>query len=566
MAAPDTSSLKYYKGRFEALKQERTTFDEHWKELSRYMAPRRGRFITSDRNKGERVWKEIVNSAGAQAYKVFRNGMLSGVMSPTRQWFELGVDDPRLMESQAVKVWLQEVTAQITRVFNQSNLYNMAPVFLGELGLYGTSAMSHEDDFDTVARFYTHTAGSYIIAQNDKYQVDTFGRHFEMTTIQLIKKFGIENVSQPIRRAYDSGTYEAWWPIYHLIEPNPDYDPTRKTNGFKKFRSCYFEPGANIGSSSDKFLSKSGFSRFPVYVGRWETTAEDIYGTDCPGMLSLGDVKMLQQQEKELARSIRLQNLPAFRGPASLAAKDIDLQSGNVTLYDTDTGQNQLQPVYQPNADVNSMALDIRRTEGRIAQAWYNDLFLAITQMEGVQPRNQLELSQRNQERLLQLGPVLERLHNEFLTPMVDRTFDRLVEISTDQNGNWLDRSVIPKPPPELEGRDIAPKYISSIAIAQRAAGTGPIEQGLAFVAGLIGSGLSDGLKIDGDQAIDEHLSRIGTPARIVRPDEEVAKMREERQQMAQAAQMAEVAATGAKAGKDLMQAQAAGQPQGGRR
>ena len=62
MKAPDTNSLKYYHGRFEALKKERTTFDEHWKELSRYLAPRRGRFITSDRNKGERAWKEQIES------------------------------------------------------------------------------------------------------------------------------------------------------------------------------------------------------------------------------------------------------------------------------------------------------------------------------------------------------------------------------------------------------------------------------------------------------------------------------------------------------------------------
>ena len=566
MDKADKNSRKYLEQCFESMKQERMSFDGHWKELSKYVAPRRGRFITSDRNKGERMWREIINSAGAQSYDAFRNGMLSGVMSPTRQWFEMSIDDTELMEYQPVKWWLQEVTKQITRVFNQSNLYNMAPTFLGEVGLFGVGAMSHEDDFDTIARFYTHTAGSYVIAQDDRYRVNTFGRHFEMTTMQLVSKFGIENVSTPVRTAYDNGDYQLWYPIYHLVEPNPEYVPGRASNRFKRFRSVYFEPGTQVGRNSDKFLRRSGFDRFPVYVSRWETTAEDIYGTNCPGMVSLGDIKMLQAQEKQLALAVQLQNRPAFRGPAALATKDIDLQSGGVTVYDTE-GQSRLEPVYQPNTDTNALAADIKRTEARIGQAWFLDLFMAISSMEGIQPRNQLELSQRNQERLLQLGPVLERLHNEFLTPMVERTYERLVELSTGPDGRWLDRAVLPPPPPELGegGQDISPKYISSIAIAQRAAGTGPIEQGAAYVAGLMSAGLTDGLKFDGDQSIDEHFSRISVPARIVRSDEEVAKIREQRQQMTQAAQTAEVAATGAKAGKDLMQAQAAGQQRGAR-
>jgi len=562
----DPNSKEYLQKQFLAMKLERETFDAHYKELARYINPRRGRFLTTDRNKGEPRHQEIINSHASQAHKVCTNGLLSGIMSPARPWFDLVVDDPDLIEFQPVKVYLEEVGKQINRVFNASNLYNMAPTMLGEMVLFGTGAMSHEDDFENVARFYAHTVGSYIIAQDENYRVNVFGREFEMTVMQMVKKFGLDNVSINVRRAYDQGDYHAWYPVWHLIEPNPEADARKPLAKYKAFRSCYFEPDRVQANDIGKFLRKSGYDEFPVYVPRWAVTAEDIYGTDCPGMTSLGDVKMLQIQEREMAKAIARQNTPPLHGPATLANKEIDLLPGGGTFYDAE-GTSRLMPVYQPNADLNSMMADLQRTAARIDRAMFVDLFLAITSMEGIQPRNQLELTQRNQERLLQLGPVLERTHNEFLTPLVNRTFNQLVRASTDANGNWLETAVLPPPPPELQGREVEPRYISSIAIAQRAAGVGPIEQTVALVGGLMQAGiLRDSFKIDGDQVVDEYAMRVGAPPKIIVPDETVGEQRQAAQQQANMAQMAEVAATGAKAGKDLMQAQAAAQGQGARR
>jgi hypothetical protein len=45
-------------------------------------------------------------------------------------------------------------------------------------------------------------------------------------------------------------------------------------------------------------------------------------------------------------------------------------------------------------------------------------------QMEGVQPRNELEIIERKGEKLIQLGPVLERFENEALDPAIERCFN----------------------------------------------------------------------------------------------------------------------------------------------
>ncbi len=114
--------------------------------------------------------------------------------------------------------------------------------------------------------------------------------------------------------------------------------------------------------------------------------------------------------------------------------------------------------------------------ERRIDEAFYVDMFLAITNMEGIQPKNQLELMQRNEERLLQLGPVLERIHGEFLDGLIDRTFDQMVE------GNLL-----PPAPPEIQGKRLKVNYISSLAQARLRLYAGIVKWACQFRRGLFG-------------------------------------------------------------------------------
>ena len=172
------NSRKYYDIRRATMKKERTSFIPHYKGLSSFISPRRGRFLTTDRNKGTIVHQSIINSKATWALRTARAGLFAGVMSPARPWFRYEMEDQALMEFQPVKIWLENLEKLVRRIFNQSNLYNMAPVMLGELLQFGTGCMSHVDDFDDVARFYTHTAGSYLIGQDQRGNVVTVVREY----------------------------------------------------------------------------------------------------------------------------------------------------------------------------------------------------------------------------------------------------------------------------------------------------------------------------------------------------------------------------------------------------
>ncbi|HZX69758.1 MAG TPA: portal protein [Rhodanobacter sp.] len=525
-----------------ALKLERVGFIPHYKELSQFIQPRRGRFFIEDRNRGGERYNSIINSKATMAHRVARAGLMAGSMSPARPWFELGVDDPQLSAWQPAKVWFSTVSAIIRKIFNESNFYNMSSTMLGEILLFATGAMLHVDDFEDVARFYTLTAGSYLIGQDDRQIINTLCREWELTTSQLVQKFGPKACSPQVQTAYDNGNYDLWWPITHMIEPNDMYDPGKKLSQYKKFASVYYETGIQYNANG-KLLSRKGFRDFPAYVPRWDVTAEDIYGTDCPAMTALGDIKGLQIEERQKAQAISLMVRPLLKGPASLRNVPIESLPGGVTIYDGDAGKDSLAPIYTVNPQLQEMRIDIGAVEERIEHAFYNHLFRAISDMQGVQPRNQLELNQRDQERLLELGPVLEHMHEEFLAQVVSRTFEQAVRAH-----------ILPPAPKEIQGQFVKMKMISALATAQRSVSAGTIERVTTYVVGLVSGGFQHAAdNFDADAAVNEYADVTGLSPRLIKGAEVVAAERKiaadqaaQTQKAAQLQSMAETANTAA--------------------
>jgi hypothetical protein len=531
----DYNRRDMYERRKTAMDIEWRSFESQYVELAQFVTPRKGRWFVSDRNKGDKRFNKIINGKATNAHRKARAGLLAGVMSPTRPWHARGTLDPDLNKYKPVKEWLYKVETLDRAILNSSNFYQMSANMIGELLLFATGCMLHVDDFDDVARFYTQTTGSFRIAQNERYDVDTLCRHYEATVSQIVGQFGLKNCSQYVKDAYDKGNYDAWYPVTHFVSPNDDYDENKKQGKFKKFRSCYYEAGNN---DKDKFLSEGGFNRFPAYCPRWDVAGEDIYGTSCPGMEALGDIKGLQTQEKRKAQGIDKMVSPPMQGPATLRNKPVSSLPGGLNLFDQsgDGKEMGLRPLYMVNPQLQELRVDMAAGEHRIDEAFYVDLFMAISNMEGIQPKNQFELSERRGEALLQLGPVLERMHGEFLEHLLDNILDQ--EIAA---------GILPPPPPEIQGKELETTYISSLAMAQRSVATTGIERVATYTAGLAKAGWPEALeKFDAQKSVDEYASVTGIPPSVIRSEEEVAERlaaKQRQMQMQQAAEMAKTVA-----------------------
>jgi hypothetical protein len=157
------------------------------------------------------------------------------------------------------------------------------------------------------------------------------------------------------------------------------------------------------------------------------------------------------------------------------------------------------------------------------------------------------EVAERHEEKLLMLGPVLERLHNELLKPFIDVTFDRIIEAN-----------LVPPPPPELQGMDLNVDFISMLAQAQRAVGITGVDRMLQTVGTIATFQMNAGKapealdKLDTDQIIDAYAEMLGVDPTLIVADEKVAIVRQQRAAQQQAAQQQQQAAQAAQTAQML--------------
>jgi hypothetical protein len=535
---PEQSLHVRTKKRWAALQSERSSWVTHWTEISNYLLPRSGRFFVSDRNRGGRRHNNIYDNTGTRALRVLAAGMMAGMTSPARPWFRLTLPDYHrdLMQSASVKQWLKDTTDLMLNVFARSNTYRALHSIYEELGAFGTAATVITDNYNSVLHHNTLTAGEYAIATDFNGTVNTLYREFEQRVGAVVTEFGKDNVSTTTRRMFEDGNLDAWVPVVHSIEPRAERDPSKRDAKNMAFKSVYFEPG----ESQDKVLREGGFRSFTALAPRWATTGGDIYGNS-PGMEALGDIKQLQQEQLRKSQGIDYMTQPPLQAPTSMKSRDVDMLPGGVTFVDTAVQNAGIRSAWEVRLDLNHLLADIQDVRERIRGAFYADLFLMLANQQDAR-MTATEVAERHEEKLLMLGPVLERLHNELLEPLVDQTFEKLIRAGA-----------VPPPPQELQGVELRIEFISMLAQAQRAIGTNSIDRFVGNL-GAVAQFKPDVLdKFDQDQWADAYSDLLGIDPELIVPDDKVAMIRQQRAQAqaaaAQAEQMAASAETAAKLG-----------------
>lgn len=510
------------------LLSERSTFDAHYRELGDYFAPRRARFQQDERTRaGSKRNDRIINNTGIEGAKTLSSGMMAGLTSPARPWFRLVTPDADLNEMGDVKEWLYHVETRMRDVISQSNFYNVAPTSYFDLGTFGTACIIVDEDDDSVIRCSALTVGSYVLATSHRGVVDTVVRELSMTPRQMRQRFGDATLSRQTRDACnDAGQADKYRTVLHMIGPNPDHTPGMTEKTHKAFLSVYLEKTGD----DDCVLSVGGYDTMPIMAPRWSVPGEDVYG-DSPSMNALGDCRALQKLEGRKLEIIDKLSQPPMKGSPELRMQNVSMIPGGITYVTGAHGGGMLEPSYIPAPQaIPAIAAEIMQHERRINASFYVDLFLMLSQSD----RREItarEIDERHEEKLLMLGPVLERLHDEFLNPFIDRVFDIMVR-----------RGMIPEAPESLQGENIRPEYISILAQAQRAVAVGGIERMMLFGVNAAQGNPEAMDKIDVDQALDEYALSLGVPPTMIRTDEKVRALRDARAQQQQQAQMAEQA------------------------
>jgi len=310
--------------------------------------------------------------------------------------------------------------------------------------------------------------------------------------------------------------------------PNRAKDNRRLDKFHLPFISLYWVEG----SQDDEWLDIGGFHEFPVPVARFLVTGNAAYAKG-PGWFAEGDAKGLQLLEKDYLTAVELGVKPPTQSDSQTAMKGINLIPGGVTVSQTG---NKVEPLFQVNLALDHLQAKINELTDRIKRAYAADLFLMLDNLE--QTMTAREVMERAQEKMQQLGPVVQRLQFEFLSKIIERVYAIL------DRANVFPAPDDPQLAQVLSQEEITIEYISPLAQAQKLSGLVNIEQAVSFTAQLAQFDPAALDKLNFPAAVDKYCDMLGAPAAIRRTEDEFEAIQQQKAEAAAQQQQAEQAAT----------------------
>ena len=520
----------------------RTSEIEHNALVAQYLLPRRSMWLTqggfdqpvpNSMIRNLPVNQSILDPTGTLALRTCTSGILEGLMSPSRPWFGLGGPDGFTPERDAT-IWLEGVEELIRSVMGHSNFYTAGAIMMEDLSAFGTSPMLIYEDDDSIIDCQVPATGEYYLSAGPKWSVESFFRMFVFNVSQIIEWWGLDVAPQDVKtlwRQKGSGLEQERL-IAHAIEPNfaiqapGDPKPYGKVAGDFTYREVYWV----YGSSEWEPLSIRGFKDKPFIAPRWWLRPGAVYG-DGPGKDMLPDLMQLQQETLRKAEFLEKLVRPPLNVPVELKNQPSSILPGKQN-FTSDTSKG-IKPVFEVNPQaLTGITEDISQIQQRVREGFFNDLFLMLSSGADKDPRRTAyEVAQLQQEKLQVLGPVIERFYNEAAAPAIKRIFAICAR-----------KRLIPPLPASLHGVPIRIRYISMLALAQRAVKTAGVERLVAMQGRLAATNPQVLDLLDDDELLREYGEDLGVSQKLYRSPEALQQIRQQKaQQMAAATQQQQV-------------------------
>ena len=499
--------IKAVIARFEALEGYRENWQNHFQELADYMLPRKADIVRK-RSRGEKRMEQIFDGTALQAVDLLSASLHGMLTSGATPWFHLAMKDQEIGRDAEVQEWLEDTSTRMIRAFNQSNFETEIHEMYVDLVVFGTGCMFVEMDQGKL-RFSTRHISEFHIAENQYGLVDTVFRKYTLPARQAVLRFGYDEVTDFIRKKYDKKPDEEIT-MLHAVMPRYDRDPTKMDSANMPFASVY------ICMETKMPVSVKGFQEFPYVVPRFLKATGETMGRS-PAMVALPDVKMLNLMSKTIIQAAQKQIDPPLLVPDDGFILPIRTNPGGLNFYRAGS-RDTITPL---NVGAN-IPIGLQMEEQRriaIRSAFYVDQLLSggapnMTATEGIQ---------RQEERMRVIGPVLGRLMNEMLRPLIDRTFALM-----------LREEMLQQAPEILQGRDVDIEYVSPLARAQKSSSLNNTMKALEILLPL-SQQLPVGDHVDPDGLVRHVTDALGVPKSVLNSDAQIQQQREERAAQQQA-------------------------------
>lgn len=545
----DLKEVKQLVGHLESLRAKRLA---QQRELGRLILPSRGLFQGEDAESLRE--SNLFNPAANRALRKAAAGMTQAITPAGNPWFKHAFLLRQDREATGGNEYVDTVDNMLRTVLSAGGFYRAIHSFNKELLGFGCALLGCEESPRTVARYFCQTCGTYCVALDEDGNLDAVARRLLMTPRELARRFGEDRLSDVSRQKLKKDSYDPV-AVRHVVQRRTARDPERADRSNMPWGSWWYEEGG-----AADFLDVGGFRSMPFFFTVWEE-ARGVYGTG-PGDEALADQKGIEGWELRKAVGVEKMIDPVLVSQGPLKAY-VDTSPGAV-IPSGGFGADSLKPLYEVNFGpaVQHVQEEINQISLRLEDVMMANIFASMSLETRPAGMTMTEYMDRRRRSAELMGPTVSGYEPRILSPVLESTFGLLEEYG-----------LLPGPPDGLSPfASLNVSYQSPMAQMLEQSGAVAIQSLFELAAPMLRAVPDLADKIDFEQAIDELAQRLGVPASVVRSDETVAAMRQQRaeaqaaqqQQMAEARMLQQVAALGNVKTQGTVAGEVLGTTQGG--
>ncbi len=497
----------------------RNVFAAHWEEIARLILPtsRNTFYFQSFNWPGQKKTDEQIDATGMLALQRF-TAICDSLLTPRNMtWHGLTANNRDVAKIRKVKLWFEEATRSLfqERYAATANFPGQNHANYTQLGAFGTHGMYIDDFFDQYGRpnglrYKSVPLGELFLKENHQGLIDGFIRWFKLDALQAYTMFGPERFPTYLYGPLKQGS-KMLYNFLHRVCPRKDYDPTRIDYKGMLWQSDY------VCVDGLALLRRSGYYTFPMAVGRYVQTPNEIYGRS-PAMMVLPALKTLNLEKK-----VFLKQGHRAADPILLTADDgmIDgasLRPGAINKGGVSSDGKPLIHVL-PTGEIQISKEMMQEERSLINDAFLVTLFQILTESPQM---TATEVIERTNEKGILLAPTVGRQQSEYLGPMIDRELDLLVR----------QKKLSPMPQELIEARgEYEVVYTSPLAKAMRAQEAAGFQRTVENVREMVAiTGDTSMLDpFDFDTAVPEIADIQGVPASWMASPKQIALKRKNR-------------------------------------
>lgn len=558
------SKVTKYINRFDQLKSIKQDWEPQFQEIAQNIFIRKADFMNTLNTivtNGKFLTEDLFDTSAFEALDRLANTLLADVWDKGPRSVKVNPpEDLRAVPlSKELKAFYDRLNVAKNQVMgnNEARLENaLSEATYDECGFgtCGIAVMEQEEDDVVPVKYKSWDIKTMYIDEGEDGVVDTLHVLRNTTVRKMVLKYGLNKVHESVRKLYNEEKFTNPLQVLEIIEPRKVTaipEGRHRTNKQKPYASVHID-------YTNKFILKeSGFDEFPIVVSRFTKLTDEIWGR-CPSFLAMPTVRdinilaesIIRAQEKMLDPTLGVLD------DGTLGRGSIDTSAGAINTIRYNSRLNSQKPVFEIGS-VHDLPSAYQRLKDMIDQV---AAFYKLDRLLDMGSDVQMSASEaviRDGKSAKGCFSIYNRQESDKLTPLVEKTINIIIKrgLVGVEKGSDLEARVYTNRgkepvylPDEIIRRIKTGEEIYELQYLTPARRKRDVEEAQAIMSAndqVIKLAQIDPSYVDYydmDKAVKELIYKVGVPLHLLRDDDTVKAIRDNRAQNQQQMQQVEMA------------------------